>query len=74
MAALAGFAPFGAMPDDPIRERTLESDVVSGFLRLNPLVFENLFALRLEFPVQSGVLQQIAGRRLFCRVVHIRDR
>jgi hypothetical protein len=73
LCALTGFAPLGAMADDPVRERTLKADIVTGLLGLDPLVFENLFALRLEFPVQRGVLQQIAGRRLFGRVVHIRD-
>ena len=51
MAALSGFAPFGAMSDNPVCERTFKTDIVPGFLRLDPLVLENLFALRLELPV-----------------------
>ena len=61
------------MADYPVCESSLKTYVVPSFLGFNPLVLENLFALRLEFPVQCGVLQQIAGRRLFGRVVHNKD-
>ena len=46
------FAPFGAVLDDPIRQRPFKTDVATGFLRLNPLVLQNLLALGLEFAVK----------------------
>jgi len=66
---LARFAPFGAVLDDPIRQRTLEADVMSGFFRLDPLMLENLFALRLKFAVKRRVLQQIADRKLVFSII-----
>ena len=61
------------MPDDPIGQGTLESNIASRFFGLNPLVFENLFTLSLEFPVKRGILKQIIGReRLFRLVRHSR--
>ena len=54
------------MFDDPIRERLLEADVVPGLFGFDPLVFQNLLALCLKFPIERRVLQQIIGRcRLF---------
>src|SRR5216110_968337 len=44
---LPGFAPCGAMLDDPVRQGPLEADVMPGFFRFDPLVFEDLFALSL---------------------------
>src|SRR5262245_8726500 len=42
---LPAFAPFGAVLDDPIRQRPLESDVAARLFRLDPLVLEDLLAL-----------------------------
>ncbi len=56
---LAVFAPAGAVLDDPVRQRLLETDVAPGLFRLNPLVIEDLFALRLKLAVERGSLQQI---------------
>jgi hypothetical protein len=60
---VTGFAPRGAVPDDPIREGTLETDVVAGLLGLDPLVAQNLLAFRLKLAVKRGVFQQIVRRR-----------
>jgi hypothetical protein len=59
---LPGFSPLASVFHDPIRECLLEADVVSGFLRLNPLVFQNLLALCLKFSIERRVLQQIIRR------------
>ena len=57
------------MFDDPIGEGALKANVVPGFFRLNPLVLQNLFALRLKLTVKRGTLQQIVGRKLVSTVV-----
>src|ERR1051325_69134 len=62
---LAGFAPLGPVFDNPVRQRPLEPDIVARFFRLNPLVLQNLLALRLKFAVKRRVFQQITGRKLF---------
>ena len=49
---LAGFAPRSTVFDDPIRQSPLETDVVAGLFRLNPLVAENLLPLRLKFTIK----------------------
>jgi hypothetical protein len=49
---LARFAPFGAMFDNPIRQRTFKADIVTSLLGLNPLVAENLFPFRLELTIK----------------------
>jgi hypothetical protein len=59
---LAVFAPGGAVLDDPVRQRLLETDVASGLLRLDPLVPENFLALRLKLAVERRILQQIVRR------------
>ena len=48
------------MLDDPVRQRALKADVMSGFFRLDPLVFQNLLALGLELAVERRVFQQVA--------------
>ncbi len=53
------FAPLGAVPNPPIYLSEFEPDIVSNFLRFNPFVLQNLFALRLKLPVKRGILQQI---------------
>jgi hypothetical protein len=65
LLSLAGFAPFGAMFDDPVREGTFKADIVPGFLGLDPLVLQNLFALGLELAIKRRVLQQVSSRRIF---------
>ena len=49
---LTRLAPLGPVFDDPVGQRPFETDVVSGFLRLDPLVFENLLALGLKLAVK----------------------
>jgi hypothetical protein len=60
---LSGFAPAGAVFDDPVRQSAFKADVVAGLLGLNPLVPENLLTFRLKFAVKRGILQQVACRR-----------
>ena len=67
---LARFTPLRAVLDDPIGQRALEADIVAGFLRLDPLVFENLLAFSLELAVKRGVLQQVANRWFFGIIRH----
>lgn len=59
---LTGFAPGSAVFDDPIRQGAFKTDVVAGFLGLDPFVAENLLAFRLKLAVKRGVLQQIICR------------
>jgi hypothetical protein len=67
---LPGFAPLGAMLDDPVRQGPLEADVMPGFFRLDPLMPEDLVAFSLELAVKRGILQQIAGRKVFLFIRH----
>jgi hypothetical protein len=62
-SGLSGFAPLGAVLDDPIRERALETDVMTGLFGLDPLVAQDFLAFRLKFAVKRGVLKQITRRR-----------
>jgi len=55
--SLTRFAPCRAMPDNPIRQRLLKTDVASGFFRLNPFVPENFFAFSLKLAIKRGVFQ-----------------
>ena len=48
---LSGFAPLGAVLDNPIRESTLETDVVTGLFRFNPLVAQDFLAFRLKLTI-----------------------
>jgi hypothetical protein len=45
-------SPFGAVPHNPIGQRTFKADVMTGFFRFNPLVLQNFFPLGREFAVQ----------------------
>jgi hypothetical protein len=49
------------VPNDPIEQRFFEADIGSGFLALDPLVFQNLFALRQELLVKNGVPNETAA-------------
>ena len=53
---LTALAPTRAVLDDPLRQRPLKADVVTGLFRLNPLVLKDFLTLRLKFPVQRGTL------------------
>ena len=48
---LPALTPLGTVFYDPVGERPLETNVSSRLLRLNPLVFQDLFPLSLEFAV-----------------------
>ena len=54
---LPRFAPGGPVSNNPIRQRPFKPNIMTRFFRLNPLVFENLLALCLKFPVKRGILQ-----------------
>ena len=62
---LAGFTPFGPVFHNPVREGAFEADIVASLFRLDPLMPQNLLALCLKLPIERGVLQQVARRRLF---------
>jgi len=50
--ALPGFTPTGAVPDDPIREGVLKTNIMTGLFGFNPLVPEDFLALGLKFAVK----------------------
>jgi len=52
---LAGFAPLGTVLDNPIRQGAFKADIPTGFFGFDPFMFEDLFAFRLEFPIERGV-------------------
>ena len=56
------------MLDNPICQRPFKANVVPGFLRFNPFMFENFFALSLEFAVERRVFQQIITARGVCGI------
>ena len=58
IGAAAGFAPLGAVFDDPVSQSPFEADVVAGFFGLDPFMSEDLFALGLKFAVQGRVLDR----------------
>jgi hypothetical protein len=60
---LSGFTPLGAVLDDPVRERALETDVVTGLFGLDPFVAQDFLAFRLKLAVKRGVFEQITRRR-----------
>ena len=47
------------MLNNPIEQRFFKADIGSGFLALDPFVFQNLFALRQELFVKNGVLNEL---------------
>jgi hypothetical protein len=55
-------APLGTVFDPPINPRQFKSDVVPSFLRLVPLVPQNLLVLGSEFLAQQRFLHQIVCR------------
>jgi hypothetical protein len=65
-------APLGTMPHNPISQSPFKPDVATGFLRLNPLVPQNLLALCLELAIKRRILKQIVPRRNFFGIVRHR--
>src|SRR5579885_1386422 len=61
-AGLTGLAPGGTVLDDPIRQRPLKADVVTGLLRFDPFMLQNFLALSQKLAIQRGILQQIVCR------------
>ena len=60
---LPGFAPRGAMFDDPVRKGAFKPNIVAGLFRFDPLVPQDFLPFRLKFTVERGVFQQIICRR-----------
>src|SRR5437870_693901 len=56
---LPAFTPLGTVFDDPVSQRSFESNIAARFLRLDPFMLQNFLPFRLKFPVQRRVLQQI---------------
>jgi hypothetical protein len=54
---LPALPPFGSVFDDPVGKGLLEANIMTGLLRFDPFMLQNLFALGLELPVKRGVLQ-----------------
>lgn len=59
---LAALTPFGAVLDNPVGKRPLETNVPSRFLGLYPLVLEDLFTFIHELAIKRRVLQQFVRR------------
>lgn len=66
---LAALTPFGTVLYNPIRQRPLEANISTRFLRLYPFVLQDFFPFRLKFPVERRVLQQLIGREGLFRFV-----
>jgi len=49
---LPALTPFGAMFDDPIRQSPLKTYIATRLLGLDPFVLQDLFTLRLKFPIK----------------------
>lgn len=52
----ASLAPLRPMFDNPIRQRLLETDITTGFLRLDPFMPEYLLALSEILTVKGRIL------------------
>ena len=61
----SSLSPVGAMFHDPIQQSLFKADVSAGFFALNPLVFQNLCALRQELLVEDRILNE--PRLIFLR-------
>jgi len=59
MKPLAAFAPFGAVPYNPISQGPFEADIVACLLGLDPFVFQDLLTLGLEFAIKAGVAKKV---------------
>ena len=56
---LAPSAPFGTVFDDPVGEGVLKPNVVSGFFRLEPFVFQDFLPLGEKLSVEGGIFQEV---------------
>lgn len=65
--ALFGFAavgaPFVAVVANPVKERTLKSDVVAKALRLEPFVSQDFLTFSEEFLIQTRLLHEVLSSR-----------
>ena len=59
MTPLAAFAPFGAMPNNPVGQGALKSDVVASLLGLDPFMLEDLLAFGLELAIKAGIAKKV---------------
>ncbi len=57
------------MFDDPVEERSLEANVVTGFLAFNPFMAQYLLALSQELLVEHRIFHQLCG--VFFRGFHL---
>src|SRR5881396_2623239 len=61
----SSLSPVGAMFHDPIQQSLFKTDVFAGLFALNPLMPQNLCALRKEFLVEDRILNE--SRLIFFR-------
>src|SRR5207244_11918418 len=54
----SSLSPVGAMFHNPIQQSLFKADVPARFFALNPLVLQNLCALRKEFLVEDRILTE----------------
>ena len=59
---LPGLAPLGTILDNPVSQCPLEPNIITGLFRLDPFVFQNLFALGLKLAVERGIFYKIVRR------------
>lgn len=52
-------APLGAVVHEPVREGSLEADIMAGAFGEEPFVLEDLFAFLLELGVEVRPLQEV---------------
>ena len=65
---MPGFAPLGAMFENPFSQGSLEADVVAGFFGFDPLVFQDFLAFGLELAIERRILDQIISAGRICRI------
>src|SRR6266566_945865 len=54
----SSLSPVGAMFHDPVQQSLFKTDVLAGFFALDPLVLQNLCALRKELLVEDRILNE----------------
>lgn len=70
LRGLPAFPPLRAVFNDPIGQRALESDVVPGFLGLDPFMAQNFFALGLKFAVERRIFHEVIAVGIVCVARH----
>src|SRR5436190_18825369 len=54
-------APLGAMFDNPVKKRLLETDIVARLFALNPLMPEDFLPLGKELLIEERLLNEVCG-------------